>query len=654
MAWPASHWFTDSLLHSHAMMVRVDAMRNGERLPPDVIGEDNYAQGLPVAAGSRITIDSSSKVRRQLDLRLSDPRLNPRDPSSPLAPYGTELVVQYGIRYLAGTEYVPVGVFRLDEARGGIAGGEVAITAPDRSRAIADAEFLTPRASSVGLTIPLQIAELVREVLPGADVLDLIGSVAVTPRVIWERDRWGAIETLATSIGGEVLFDPQGRFVIRPVPSPSALPSWWLQIGPSGTIIKGESLISRIGVRNAVVARGERADDALPVFAIAYDDDPGSPTWWDGPFGQAPLIWESPLLTTTKQARDAAHGLLERYRAAIRELSLEMVPQPLLEPGDVVAVQYQDYSLDRMMLTRAELSLTPQPMTIVARSGQLASGEAPEIDVPPDAAVPMRTGLLAAPRDGRTALEEFTRMETLSQQNLGIRRTDSDNTPTWAAHPASADVGLRVSFATIRSDPTRMVRNLDEPALQAFVSAIPDSHLVYLCWQPNAEEPTRRNDPATIRAGGANFARIVKATRGTRKVWVTWLYAGRSWAPMTNRNPDAWYPGDKAVEVIATDCINPYTHTYYGASAGDQVGVLQAHLYAHRHGRRFGVAGMANYDLPIPDRARFIGEGTAWLRDLAYPACEFMIWSHTPGAKSGTYWLDGSGDSLDAWRAALL
>jgi hypothetical protein len=660
MAWPASHWFTDSLLHSHTMLVRVDAQRQGEKLPPDVIGADNYAQGLPIAAGSRIIMDSASKVRRQLELRLSDPRLNPRDPSSPLAPYGTELVVQYGIRYLGGVEYVPVGVFRLDEARGGLVSGEVSIIAPDRSRAIADAVFIRPRQSETGsLTIPAQIAKLITEVLPTVRIEDRTGSTAVTPRVTWEEDRWDAIEQLATSIGAEVIFDPQGTCVIRPVPSADALPSWWAQIGPAGTIVTGSTMLSRTGVHNIVVVRGERTDDGLPVHAVAYDDDPNSPTWYQGPFGQAPLIWSSPLITTAKQALDAANGLLTRRKAAIRELDLTMVPQPLLEPGDVLAVQYQDYSVDRLALVRCELPLTPEPMSVTARSGQVVIEAVPQITVPPEATVPMRIGLLTAPRNALTALEEFERMEAESQVNLRIRRSDSENLPTWSAHPASADVGLRASFATIRSDPTRMKRNLDEPALRAFVTAIPDDHIVYLCWQPYAEDPARKNDPATIRAGGANFARIVKDARGTRKVWVTWLYAGRSFAPLTNRNPDPWYWGDKSVEVIATDAINPYTHTDLRADAADHIGAIQGQQYAHRHGRRFGVAAMACYNgtggkdadgYPIPDQAYFIDRGLgSILKYWAYPKVEFAIWAHIQG-KYGPWYLDGSPESMDAWR----
>lgn len=661
MAWPASHWFTDSLLHSHAAITRVDAYRGGERLPPDVVGEQYYADGLPVAEGSSIIMDSASKVRRQLDLRLADPRLNPKDPRSALAPYGTELVVRYGIRYLATTEFVPVGVFRLDEAGGGLVGGEVAITAPDRSRAIADAIFQSPAQSRPGATIPIQISELVWDVLPDVRIEDRTGSSAVTPRVIWEEDRWGAIENLATSIGAEVIFDPEGTCVIRPVPSADALPSWWAQIGPSGTIVTGSTLISRIGVNNIVVVRGERTDDAPPVYAVAYDDDPNSPTWYEGPFGEVPLIWTSPLITSTKQALDAANGLLERRKAMIRELTLGMVPNPLLEPGDVLALQYQDYSVDRVAIVRCELPLTPGPMSVTARSGQVITETVPQITVPPEASVPMRVGLFTEPRDGRTALEEFDRMETESRKSLGIRRSDSENTPSWAAHPASADVGKRASFATIRSDPTRMMRNLDEPALRAFVTEIPDSHIVYLCWQPYAEDPARRNSPDTIRAAGAQFAKIVKDARGTRKVWVSWLYAGRSFAPITNRNPDPWYWGDKSVEVVVSDGINPYTHTHLNIEAPDHLGLIQAHQYAARHGRRFGVAAVACYDATskdaegwsIPDRGYFIER--AFDRDLPYwanPKVEFAIWQHTQ-AKYGPWYLDSSPESLDAWRDSI-
>lgn len=651
MAWPASHWFTESLRHSHAILIRVDPQREGVRLGPDVIGSRYYTEGLPLAPGGLITTDSASQVRRQLELRLADSRLNPRDPSSPLAPYGTELVVRYGIRYLSATEYVPVGVFRLDEARGSLVGGEVSITAPDRSRAIADAKFLVPRNSSAGLPIPLQIAHLVTEVLPDCEVIDQTHSSAVTPRTVWESERWEAIEDLATSIGAEVIFDPLGRCVIRYVPSAYALPSWWVTMGHEGTINAGETLISRTGVYNGVVARGERTDDAPPVYGTATDDDPGSPTYWDGPFGQVTFLWRSNLLTTRKQAVRAAQGLLARKKMAVRELGLTIAPNPLLEAGDVLAVQYQDYSVDRMVLTKTELRLEPQPMTVRARSGQIVTEDTAEIDVPPDAAI-MKVGVLPAARGALSALAEFERIELASEGSFTIRRSDSENFPSWAAHPASADVGIRASFATVRSDPARMARNFDHTMVTAFVAAIPADHPVYLCWQPAAEEPGRHLDPATVRAAGRQFAKLVKAARGTRKVWVTWLFKGFSFAPLSARDPKAWYWGNKAVEVVATDAINPYTNTDRYLSAPNHIGAVQAQRFAHLHGRRFGIAAMASYDLPALHRPAFITSGFAFARGLAQPACEFVIWQHTPG-RHGGLWLDTSPESMDAWKAAI-
>lgn len=659
MVWSgASPMFTEALRHPHTLAVRVDAQREGELLPPDVIGADYYAHGLPVQGGY-VTIDSSSQVRRQLELTLGDASLNPRNASAPLAPYGTELVVKRGIRYPSGeTEWVPLGIFRLDEAQGSVVGGEVRIVAPDRSRAVADARFTTPRQSKIGMLITLQIAELVTEVLPRVEVIDQTGSTAVTPRTVWAEDRWGAIEELATSIGAEVLFDPLGRCVIRIVPSVSALPAWWVNVGVNGTVIGGGTAISRSEVRNGVAAKGERADDAPPVYALVVDDDPNSPTWWNGPFGQVPEVYSSNLITTRRQAVAAATGLLNRKKVAVHELDLELVPNPLIEAGDVLAVQYRDFSVDRMMMVSTTIPLDTSSQQAHCRSGQVYPDAPPAIP-PPDGApggLDMLIGAAAGAKDGRSGIEEFEYLEGLSGRALDVRRSFTSNFPaSFTSHPANDDVGHRVSVASVKSSPDRMAKGLDDALVTGFVESIPDGHVVYLTWQHEAEATDKHNDPAVIRAGGQRFARLVKEARGDKAVHVTWVFMGYSFAPISGRDPNAWYWGDRSVEVVAVDAYNGYTNVDRKLDAENFVGLAQAHRFARSRGRRFGVAEWGCYDLPATNRPGFLTHAIPYLQSLSGPVCEFATYFHSAGTKPGFggYWLDTSTESIDAWRAAI-
>ena len=397
MAWTgATPEFLAALRNPHTAIVRVDAQRNGAPLEHPLITDEYLRDGLPVVSGS-VTVDTDSMVRRQLDITLADVGLNPRDADSPLAPYGTELVVSRGIQRPNGQrEYVPLMVARLDEVSGSPIGDGVKIIAPDRARTIADAKFLGPRASSKGMLIITQIQRLVTEVVPQVVVVDRTASRAVMPRTVWEEDRWEAIELMAKSIGAEVFFAPDGQFIIRKIPMATSGPVWSVNLGSNGVLSSIDTSMSRADVCNGVVALGERADDLPPVRAVVLDDDQDSPTYWGGEYGQVPYLYTSDLITTVKQARAAARGELERRRVAARTMELTVAPNPMLDVGDVISVQHVDRTMDRAVISQLVVPLDTSAMTISCKSGH-AQPLAPEGRVilvppvidPPDARVPV-------------------------------------------------------------------------------------------------------------------------------------------------------------------------------------------------------------------------------------------------------------------------
>jgi len=251
-------------------------------------------------------------------------------------------------------------------------------------------------------------------------------------------------------------------------------------------------------------------------------------------------------------------------------------------------------------------------------------------------------------------LAEFLRLEKITGKTLPIRRGFAGPPTPWANHPCGADVGHRVSVASIKTDPVRMRDGLDDALITSFVRSIPVGHRVYLAWQHEASNPKKNLDPATIRAAGAHFAALVKAARGDREVWVTWIEMGWTFSAASGRNPLDWYWGDQAVEVIAPDPYNTRTDKY-NALSSESVGGA-AYAFAKTHKKRFGVAEFGCYDTAATDRPRFIRDGVAWLRSLKDPSCEFAAWFHSGvDALAGTsgYWLDSSAASLKEWVAQL-
>lgn len=359
--YPVSDLFLSALRSSHSAVVRLDAYRGGVLLASD----------LPISAGS-VTVDASSKVRRQLTATIADPSLAPAagDPDAMLAPYGTELRAYRGIRHLTGAvEWVPLGRFRVESARADVQASGVEVTAADRSALVAGARFLAPTPSVTTNTVPAEIARLIRGAAPDAAVTDETGYTGGVAALTWERERWDAVESLATGIGAEVFFDPDGVARIRPVPSIDSPLAWTVDAGEGGVMVAAEQRTSRERTFNGVVVTGERTDGTPPVAATVTDDDPASPTYWYGGFGQVPHFYSSPQITTTGQATTTAVALLGRTRGLVRQLTLASIPNPALDALDVIGVVFPDGSTERHLVDKLTVPLDPgEAMPIETRS----------------------------------------------------------------------------------------------------------------------------------------------------------------------------------------------------------------------------------------------------------------------------------------------
>lgn len=346
--WPVTAEFLATLRQSHVVTLQIDAYRGAELV----------YENVPITGGS-ITVDESSMIRRTVDLTIGDPALNPgTDPAAALTPYAAELAIRRGIRYPNGkTEWAPVGRFRVNTANAS-AVGDLQVTGADRSAYLQDARFIGLTTSDTSLTIPEQIRRLILEVLPTVEVRDLTGSTARTPAVTWEEDRLKAIDDLATAIGAEVYFDPEGNAVIAPPAAIDDPPVWILDAGASGVLVNVTAETTREGTYNGVFASGEPGDGD-PVWSTVVDTDPSSPTYWEGPFGKKPYVYTSPLITTVTQARDAATSLLAKVRGMSRQVSVELIPNPALEAGDVIHVIFPDGTVERHLIKSIGLPLDP-------------------------------------------------------------------------------------------------------------------------------------------------------------------------------------------------------------------------------------------------------------------------------------------------------
>ncbi|MER5312669.1 DUF5047 domain-containing protein [Streptomyces sp. NPDC002773] len=292
---------------------------------------------------------------------------------------GAYLQLDVGLDYGDGTaELIPQGYFRLDEVSTQLPTGGVQVQGYGREKVVQDDKFELPRtsaANSSGLDV---IEALLLESVPDAVVVRRTVRDAPVPRTLWERERWAAIDgddaSIARALGVEVWADGRGRFVISDVPTLSDPPQWTVDTGPRGVLVTAASAVSTAGFYNVIVVTGDASDGTVPLGPVVVRDlVPTSPTRVGGPMGRRVRHYSSPLLRTAGQADTAGRSLLANSLGLTEGLSFTAVPNPALEPGDVVLVLAEEEPPALHILDRIGLS-SSGAMTCETRSTRADDG----------------------------------------------------------------------------------------------------------------------------------------------------------------------------------------------------------------------------------------------------------------------------------------
>ncbi len=324
--------FLAALTESHTPSVRVTLLL-----------ASGGVENLDITGGS-VTVDRGQAIRRTCSVTIADPSLIPRTASDKLAVYGSKMRISRGVQYADGsTERVPLGMFRLDGVEGDVDDGPVTLSGKGLEAIVQDDKFTAPyRVSGTAVSA---IATLIQRSIPDAAVVNRATDAAIGART-WdvEGDPWAAVQECATAIGAECYADADGVFIVAELPDPlSVTPVWTVATGEGGAYIKASRGMKVDGVFNGWLARGDNTEaGTTPVSALVTDDDPTSPTYWSGPFGHRPAFYSSSTITTVSAATSAATLKLRASKAPNATGDLSSLPNPALEPGDVLRVIYAD------------------------------------------------------------------------------------------------------------------------------------------------------------------------------------------------------------------------------------------------------------------------------------------------------------------------
>lgn len=332
---------------------------------------------LDVTGGS-VTADARRTKQRDASLQFA-----PRQDLGLEAAYdllvtsGLQLQLERGFMLADGTLMAPLGRFVVDVPtyKRTASGAELSVTCSDLSARVSRARWSDPYQIEAGSSLADALNALllnrwpaVTSAIYAAAIPDVIGAQAVFGAGE-ASDPWADACGLAAAHGYALLFDPTGAAVLRtePVLDPSAAVFTFAR-GATAIMTEATRTSPLERTYNGVIVSGEGSELETPVRGEAWDENPGSATYRYGPFGQVPMFYSSPLITTAEQAEQAARTRLAGVLGRVEQLSWSSVVHPGLQPLDVVGVEGEDATPAYYVIDALTIPLGPgEAMGAVAR-----------------------------------------------------------------------------------------------------------------------------------------------------------------------------------------------------------------------------------------------------------------------------------------------
>jgi len=319
----------------------------------DVISPTNEIRRLRVIDGE-INVDRTAQFRRagRIDCIDVDGSFIPQGTSGILTPFGTEVRPYRGVKYSDGTiEVYPQGVFRIAQATftessssAANSGIRISLSMFDRSRTVSRDKFTTNYTIAAGTNLIDAIKAILARTFDDLTYDSITtGLVTTAPKVYAPNDDpWAAVTELAKSLGCEIYFDTTGWVVISPPTDVDALPA------PDFTYIEGHkctmidlglSFSDDPGFNGVIVTGSSTADELPPVRAESWDNEPSSPTYRKGPYGEVPQFVSDSNVKTAADAQTMADSLLKGQIGFASQLTVSAWVNPALESGNVIEVE---------------------------------------------------------------------------------------------------------------------------------------------------------------------------------------------------------------------------------------------------------------------------------------------------------------------------
>jgi hypothetical protein len=363
---PPSGDYLDIIRHAHRAHVRVTLYRE--------TGTGREHIGVLPVTSVQMTYDITANVHRAADIEFGVDMWETvsRDVIEAISTEAGIVTIEHGVSSGNNTDtvWVLLATLRVDAIFAELLSSTRTLHAYDRAILVQEHLLETDRPldnTYVGL-----IETMLQETLPG-EVLNIDPAftpeeLALTPTsgkaLSAGNPRLDEMQKLADVLSGTVANDQYGAFELRKIVE-SGTPSWTINSGPLGVLINGNQETSRREQYNAVSITwtpnddDEDADWRLRIFL--WDNDPQSPTFYDGPFGKRPVFFDEEYdhLPSQTEAERLARERLAMYAGETRALDLSAVYNPLLEPGDIIEVVFPDGLVEEHIVDAITFDLGP-------------------------------------------------------------------------------------------------------------------------------------------------------------------------------------------------------------------------------------------------------------------------------------------------------
>lgn len=308
----------------------------GDKLMADTFYGDGSIQYIP---GGSCDYDRLSDTRSSTGFQLivnSSAFIDYLDPTR-----FPEVLIQSGIYIGSDIEWIDMGTFGLHTVTFTRDKNIIAnCQGVDRSGRVRDNPWRKPFQIASGTDYYAAMKLILDDRAKGfTPIYNLSSNALTTPTINNSEsdDPWGAVLKLAEAVGAEVYFDRQGAVTAMPVPDPLLIsPS--LVIGPTSgvQIAPIDREVSNREVFNGVICRGEAPWLLFPISGEVWDEDPLSPSYRYGSFGEKPKVIGDTLASTDAQCLAAATAEFKKIAGVMEGITFDVLKDPRLEVGDII------------------------------------------------------------------------------------------------------------------------------------------------------------------------------------------------------------------------------------------------------------------------------------------------------------------------------